>query len=277
MVKTVGILYQPVLEAARLQADALSVRLSESGVQCWTASSWNEGASLSLVNGSDLLFALGGDGTLLRAARLVAHRETPIIGVNYGRLGFMTEISPENLFDTLPRILDGDGWLEERMLLRVEAMGAERPLLHTSPVLGLNDVVVSRGARPRPIYFHLTIDGAELGRFVADGIIVSTPTGSTAYAYAVGGPILDPQMDAFVVVPVAPHIGLGRALVLPPTAEVEIRVDPDQEAVLSVDGQVELADVQGVTLRVRRSRHRARFLRFQPRNYFFATLNARLA
>jgi NAD+ kinase len=213
--------------------------------------------------GSELILSIGGDGTILRVARIVVPLSVPILGVNLGRLGFITEIDAEDVLSHLPGLLDGKGWIEERAMLQAQV--AERSF-HA-----LNDVVLHSVA-VRLVNIEARIDDTVLTTYRADGVIVATATGSTSYSLASGGPILHPQSKEIVIQPVSCHLGLSHALVLPPHITVDLKVARGEKVVLSIDGQVELPLSDGQTVRVRLSPHTARFLRMHGPAYFYGSL-----
>lgn len=217
----------------------------------------------------DLLIALGGDGTMLRAGRLAAIHNVPVLGVNLGHLGFLMEIRQHQLNDFVPRLLRGEYWLEHRMLILAEQWRSEQKL-GTWEVL--NEVAISRGQIVRPIRLTATVDGYYLTTYVADGLIASTPTGSTAYALAAGGPVLPPELRNILLVPVAPHLSLDRAIVLAEGSSVTITVSTDHQAVFSVDGQVPIGLTDDDRVDVRASDHTVQFVRFQDPGYFYRNL-----
>jgi NAD+ kinase len=169
----------------------------------------------------DLMIAIGGDGTLLHAARQVAPRGVPLLGINRGRLGFLTDISPEHMLDAIEAILGGD-YLEERRLMLSAQIGDGST---HSKLVALNDVVLQKGETGRMVDFITTVDGSYVNAHRGDGLIVATPTGSTAYALSCGGPIIQPNVDALVMVPICPHTLSDRPLVLKLTSSIEVRVD----------------------------------------------------
>jgi NAD+ kinase len=190
---------------------------------------------LELAGRIELLVAIGGDGTLLRAAGLVADHGVPVLGINLGRLGFLVPFDPHEAADALARALDGKLPLEERMRLRV---ALHRPGGGAPTVRGaLNDAVISQGAMARILELHAALDGQKIALYKADGLIVSTPTGSTAYNLAAGGPILTPGQSAMAVTPICPHMLTNRPLVVPSTARVTVEIGGERDAVLTVDGQ----------------------------------------
>ncbi|MFQ5408128.1 MAG: NAD(+)/NADH kinase [Anaerolineales bacterium] len=226
-----------------------------------------------VLTGADMLVAVGGDGTMLRVGRIGANINCPVLGIDLGRLGFLFEVTPDDWRPAVARVLQGDYWLEDRILVHAEhwRAGKLREDHHA-----LNEVVITRGALARPVRLDTRIDDCVLTTYVADGLIVSTPTGSTAYALAAGGPILPPQLRNLVLIPVAPHLSMDRAIVLDKGADIEIIVHTDHEAILSADGQVEIELFDGDTVRVHASPLVAQFVRLQERSYFYANLTAHL-
>jgi NAD+ kinase len=275
--KSVGIIYHPKIPAAKALADRLAGVLPAMKANVWLCSSWDERHMLDHCQGSDLAVSVGGDGTILRLARTVAAWGIPIVGVNMGHLGFMTEFSADEVLEKLPAVLAGEGWVDQRSMLQVdllcEAKGGDR---RQSTYHALNDALVGRGSVPRIINVMTTVNGAPLSNYRVDGVIVSTATGSTGYSLAAGGPILYPQAEEILVKPVSAHLSLPYALVLPPSAEVKMVIHTNHEAVLSIDGQVNVPLRDGDTVTARHSPHFARFLRISPRDLFYAVLEQRL-
>lgn len=267
--KILGILYHPKIAAAKAFAEELAGFLPSLNAVVWLCSAWDEEGAKAQVEGTELIVSVGGDGTILRAARAVAPQSIPIVGINLGRLGFMTELSAEEARDRLPALLAGEGWVDERAMLQAEVAGKE-------PFHALNDVVLGRGAISRVIYVEATIDGAPLNTYKADGVILATATGSTGYSLAAGGPILYPQSREIILNPISPHLTFANAVVLPPTAIVELKVRTDHQAMLSIDGQIDLALESGDSVKVKLSPHVARFLRVQPLTFFYSILMERL-
>jgi NAD+ kinase len=222
---------------------------------------------------TDLLVTLGGDGSILRAARTAAPHDAPILGVNLGRVGFLTEAELQTWRDVLSRALAGDYWVEERMMLGVVARRGREMLGRAE---ALNDVVVGRGARARVVHLYAEVDGGHLATYVADGLIVATPTGSTAYAMAAGGPVLPPQLRNILLVPVAPHLSMERPIVLSEGVTVRITVTGGRPAVLTVDGEIQAQLESEDEVVVEASPHVARFARVQEKTYFYKTLVERL-
>jgi NAD+ kinase len=221
----------------------------------------------------DLAVALGGDGTMLRVSHACAKEEIPVLGVNLGRLGFLTELQREDWEEGMRKVLAGRYWFEQRMMLHVEQARGMRTLGRWDV---LNECVITRGGGMKMVQLRTSIDGQSLTTYAADGLIISTATGSTAYAMAAGGPILNPELRNILLVPVAPHLSVERAIVLPEGAEVVIDVDTDFPAVLSCDGQQHLEVLSGDRISAQASRRTARFVRVQGRGYFYRNITTRL-
>jgi NAD+ kinase len=219
----------------------------------------------------DLLIALGGDGTMLKAGELGAGGGVPVLGINLGRVGFLIEVSRESWPSALDQVLAGDYWLERRLRLAVEL---ERGGQRSDAGSALNEVVVGRGRTARPIRLQAEVDGRYLATYVADALICSSATGSTAYALAAGGPILPPEMRNLLLVPVAPHLSVDRAIVLAEGSAVRMELLSDEEADLSCDGQVRQALVVHDIIHVTSSQQDALFVRLQDPSYFFHNLKS---
>ncbi len=222
----------------------------------------------------DLLIALGGDGTMLRAGHICGPSRVPILGINLGRFGFLIEIRFNQWRECLDQLIAGQFWLEKRMMLIAEQWREDIKLGSWDV---LNEVVVSRGQILRPIHLTAQVDERTLTTYVADALIAATPTGSTAYALAAGGPILPPELRNILLVPVAPHLSIDRAIVLAEGSSVSITVKTDHLAVLSVDGQfpVDLKDGDRVTAHL--SEHTVQFIRFQDPGYFYRNLTPHMS
>ena len=268
--KRVGILYHPKTEKAKAFSRELEKFLKARGVSFWTCSAWEEDKAKPQIADSELILSIGGDGTILRAVRAAIPHAVPIVGINLGNLGFMTELKAEEAFERLPQLLDGDGWIEERAMLEAKLL-SQGKALHA-----MNDVFVGRRSSARLVHVETRVDGEVLANYRADGVIVATATGSTGYSLAAGGPILYPQAKEIIIKPVCPHLALDRAVVLPAEAEIQIKVTTTHEAMLSIDGQVEMSLSSGDEVKVKRSLHVARFLRIRPKAYFYSYLESRL-
>ncbi len=222
---------------------------------------------------ADLLVALGGDGTMLRAGQLAAPRQVPILGINVGRLGFLTEVKRDSWRQALESVLAGDYWVERRMMLRTEKWW-EQECKGTWHVL--NEAVIGRGETVRPVELITEADGRFLTTYMADALIVATATGSTAYALAAGGPILPPELRNILLVPVAPHLSLDRAIVLHEGTSVQVTVRTDHHAILSTDGRVSVPLEDGAQVRVCAGEHTAEFVRLQDPGYFYRNLTSHM-
>ena len=242
------------------------------GLVTWIGSTWDPTAVAAEVADLDLLVTLGGDGSILRTARMACKQDVPVLGVKMGRLGFLAELDPAEWDAALPRLLAGDFWLEERMMLYAEYHPGDECRAYEA----LNDVVVSRGSLARIVRLETYIDGSYLATYAADGLIISTATGSTAYALAAGGPILPPQLRNFLIIPIAAHLSMNRAIVLGQSDKVEVQVHTDHQAILTVDGQFEYDLRDGDVVSVQASPHTSRLVRLQSRTYFYRTLMDRL-
>ena len=266
----IGILYHPKLERAKAFSRELEKFLSAQGVSFWSCSAWEGEKARPQVVDSDLILSIGGDGTILRAARAVIPHAIPIVGINLGNLGFMAELKAAEALDKLPQLLSGKGWIEERAMLEVKLLS------QTESLQALNDIVVGRGRSARLVNIEAKIDGKVMTTYRADGVIVATATGSTSYSLAANGPILYPQAKEILLKPVCSHLTLDKAVVLPPETIIELKVTTSHEAILSCDGQVKLPLNSGDEVTVKISPYVTRFLRIQPRTYFYSSLDSKL-
>lgn len=269
----IGLLYHPMIPTSHHLAAEMQHFLEEQGASVWIGSHFDEAAVSQEVHRLDAFVVLGGDGSMLRAARLGAQQGIPILGINLGRLGFLAEVQPADWKTSLRRLLGGDCWVEERLMVRAEFT---RNGYASGCYEALNEVVVSRGALARVVRLEAYIDGGYLTTYVADGLIVATATGSTAYALAAGGPIVPPELENMLLIPLAPHLSLERAIVLSKGSQVRIKVRTDHVAILTVDGQYQVELAHGDWVQVSASPHTARFIRLQERTYFYRTLMQRL-
>jgi NAD+ kinase len=214
---------------------------------------------------ADLAIVLGGDGTMLSVARQLAPHDIPLIGVNLGRLGFLTDIPLSQMATAVTAIVEGRFVEDRRTLIAAEVLRQGVP---RERALGLNDVVVNRGALGSLIELAVEIDGRSVYAMRADGLIVATPTGSTAYALSAGGPILAPEVPAFALVPVAPHALTHRPIAIPDASAIVITVQRGRDASVHCDGQAHYELAEGDRVALRRAAHRARFLHPEGHDYF---------
>jgi len=224
MINKVGIIHNPGIPAAVSLVPEIVKLLASRGVEVWNTPAGEVAAARANTSGTGLILSVGGDGTILRAAQVVAGGDIPICGVNLGKLGFMTELAVDEVPQTLPRLLDGEGWLDQRAMLSAKVSSENGTDNET--YLALNDVVVSRGQVPRMINVAAAINGERLTDYRADGVIVATATGSTGYAMAAGGPVLSPVVKDLLLLPLSPHLSPAYALVLPETATFDQRRPP---------------------------------------------------
>lgn len=234
---------------------------------------WDEARVEQLCRSVDLILTLGGDGTLLRGARLAAPCGVPVIGVKLGTVGFLSGLRPEAFSENLERLLNGDYWIEERMMVQARWLRDDRTIGQHEAI---NDVVVSRGKLARVIRIEAAIEGEVLQLFAADGAIISTATGSTAYSLAAGGPILAPTVRTMLLTLISPYLSPINSLVLPEGACVSLRVHSQNNPILTVDGQTDFQLQDGDVVETKASPHLARFARLDSRGYFYRTLVNRL-
>lgn len=270
-IKNIALVYHPRNSGAQAEAAQVTALLAKLNASVFTARTDSEELAAKLTARKfDLVIALGGDGTMLRAGHLVAPLGIPVLGINLGRFGFLMQLTRADWKETLPRLFTGDYKIEKRMMLQAEHW-REQKLLGSYPVI--NDVVVCRSNVVRPIRLHAKVDGYSLASYVADGLIAATPTGSTAYSLAVGGPVLPPELRNFLIVPVAPHLSMNQAVVLPEGASVEITTTSDHSAVMSVDGHAPVSLKNDDIVLVKSSEFSLKFIVFQEEGYFYRNLS----
>jgi len=276
-VKTIALFYQGLKEDTSHFAAELVPTLRRQGhhVRVIDLQEAGEECTSSEFEGCDISLVLGGDGTIIHAARLCACLSIPIVGINFGREGFLTELEPQEVTTHLPYYLNGDDsvWVDERTMLRatLEQNG------HHEEFLALNDIVIARGTWPRIVQIRVWIDGYYYNTTFADGIIISTATGSTAYNMAVGGPLLHPQVRNSVLTPIATHLASDRSLVLQPEANIKLQIfTHDQHGAFSADGQLNREIRDGAIVSVCKSPFVTKFLRRRPPTYFYQIITAKL-
>lgn len=279
--KTIAIFYQGRKQDSSKFADQIVPTLQKQGHTVHAIDIQREGHESEpgndhpLFQGCDLILVLGGDGTIVHAARMCASTGIPIVGVNFGRVGFLTEMEPDELLNDLDYYLDGDKsvWIDERTMLQaiLEQDGQHEEFL------ALNDIVIARGTWPRVVRVLAWVDDYYYNTSYADGMIISTATGSTAYNMAVGGPLLHPQVQNSVLTPIAAHLASDRSLIIPPEAKIKLQIfTGSQNGVFSADGQLNRELKDGAIITVRKSQYVTRFLRRRPPTYFYQIINAKL-
>lgn len=273
--KRIAIIVHLSIPEGVVRAEEIARYLSEQGVEEVRWGTFQDPELMDLITSGrlDLLITLGGDGTVLHAGSIGAPLGLPILGINMGHFGFLTEIQRGAWRKMLAQLLRGEYRLEERMLLHAEHWRGDSMLgaWHV-----INEVVVCRGQFVRPIQIETRIDGHVLNTYVADGLIAATPTGSTAYALAAGGPILPPELRNILIIPVAPHLSMDRAIILSQGSGVTMTVHTTHEAVMSVDGQPPVPMLDGDMIRVASNDYTVHFVRFQDAGYFYRNITAYL-
>jgi NAD+ kinase len=269
-----ALLYHPHKDRARELAEVWRSEIIIRGApEPIVASAWDTSQVDTVCQNVDLILTLGGDGTLLRAARVGAECGVPAMGVKLGHVGFLSGIKPEAFSANLDRLLNSDYWIEERMMVQARWLRHGQEMGRDEAI---NDVVVSRGKLARVIRIEAAIDGEVLQQFALDGAIVSTATGSTAYSLAAGGPILAPTVRTMLLTLISPYLSPIHSLVLPEGAKVSMKVQATQTPILTIDGQNDYELQDGDIVQVQASSHPARFARLEAKTYFYHTLVNRL-
>jgi NAD+ kinase len=271
-VQNVAILYHPQRAQAIDEAEWLSAELRARGVSTNLGDGWDREVIERLCCDQDLVVALGGDGTIIHIARLAACFEVPVVGVNLGKVGFLAEMTPETLHQRVEALANGEFWIEKRAMLDVAWQGTG-PVQH---FLALNEVSVTRGGQAHAVHVKVGLDGSHFVTYTADGVLVSTATGSTAYSLAAGGPILHPEATDLLLTPVAPHLHIGRSTVLPGNTMVSLALATNRAGVMVVDGSDERRLLPDHVVTINRSELVARFARLEPRSYFYTAIADRL-
>lgn len=213
-----------------------------------------------------LIIVLGGDGTLLSVARLIEERDVPILGVNLGSLGFLTEIGMDELYPVLENVIRGDFTVENRIMLDVFIYREGKMVAN---YCALNDVVINRGTLARIVYLEIKINGLYVTTYRSDGLIIATPTGSTAYSLAAGGPIVYPTMNALILSPICPHTLTNRPIVIPDDVKIEINlITPDEGALATLDGQVGYSLNYRDSIEVRKAKNTIKLIQSPGKNYY---------
>lgn len=251
----VGIVTHPRRQEALGASAKLRVDLERGGTS--TEMLPDDGETRSSDEPLDLVVSVGGDGTFLRGAYAASHVGCPVLGVKVGRMGFLTEVEPADAQPLIRAVLDGTARIEERLAITVEPVaGADFP-----PQWGLNEVMVEKRARHRLVRLAVEVDGTYVTTFSADGVIVASPTGSTAYSFSARGPIVSPSVDSLVLTPIAAHMVFDRSFVLGAASHVELEVMGEESGVLSADGRRSIELPVGSTVRIRASSRPARLVR----------------
>ena len=274
--KTVGIMANAGKDAALQIARDAQEFLGARGVQVLLQHHTAESLGIPLqglpdtdVVSGDAVLVLGGDGTILATSRECGPFGTPMLPVHLGRFGFLTEVSPAAIHDALDCLLNGDYAIEERMML--SAVAVRNGQLQTqASVFALNDIVVANGPLSRVLHLQMSIDGQYVTTYAADGIIVATPTGSTAYSLSAGGPLVHPDLQTILITPICPHTLTARALLVPPTSEISVLVERDPQDIVrvTIDGQLGFPLQSGDEIKIRRSPHAAKIISVGGANFY---------
>jgi NAD+ kinase len=251
----VGFVTHPGREPALAVTGRLCEAVAADGVEAVRLP--DEGWPSDAAGGLDLVVSVGGDGTFLRAAFVASDIGCPVLGVKVGRMGFLTEVEPDDAEALIRSVLAGTARIEERLAITTEPMDG----VSFEPQWGLNEVMVEKRARHRLIRLAVEVDGAYVTTFSADGVIVASPTGSTAYSFSARGPIVGPDVDCLVLTPIAAHMVFDRSFVLPSGSRVELQVMGDESGILSADGRQSIELPVGSRVRIRASSRPARLVR----------------
>ena len=242
-----GLAYNPTRAATFELRDRAMAWCNERGIGVWALESNDQQGLVDRLSQTDCLIVLGGDGTFLRAARALAVVDVPVLGVNSGRVGFLSKAEPDALEQVLGELVAGDYAFEPRMMLEARIEGG--PV--SGPFAALNDAAVVRGSQVRVVHLEVTIGGSHVATWIADGVVVATPTGSTAYSFSAGGPILDPTARNLVVTPIAAYLSAVRSIVVGPQHPVRLRVIDGGDCMVSIDGREDHALSVGHAVEVR--------------------------
>ncbi len=278
--KSIGILTKPKFPEVKTTLQAVVAWLRTRNIDVildtTSASLLSEQSGVQktqLASQAGMLLVLGGDGTMLNAARLAGERGIPILGVNMGGLGFLTEVQLENLYPSLERVFANEFVIDERLMLKTHV---HRHGETVAQGVVLNDVVISKGTLARMIELKISIEGRFVTNLRGDGLIVSSPTGSTAYSLSAGGPIVNPAVHSLMLTPICPHTLTHRPLIVPGNAEIDVTLtSKDDGAMATLDGQVGVAISQGDAIEIKISEHRTRLIRF-PETQYYGVLREKL-
>ena len=256
----IGFAYNPTNDAAVELSERAAGWCRVRGIGEWQAQAGDLPRLLEELPETDALVVLGGDGTFLRAARAVAEVDVPLLGINLGKMGFLSKAEATDLDDVLASIVAGEFTIDSRMALEGRILRAGKPSVPDDHHVALNDIVVARGSLARVCRLDVSIDGTHLATFIADGLVVASPTGSTGYSFSAGGPILDPVSRNLVVTPIAAYLSAFRSVVVSPTQVVRCRVVDAHEALVSVDGREDLPIAVGDVVEVHALDHPIRLI-----------------
>ena len=266
----IGIVHHGLLTEAEELAKQLAAIYGKDR-KWWLATQDTIGEYQANLNSSDLIITIGGDGTILRGVHVAASRDIPVLGVNMGRVGFMSDIESKDAINEIGWYLDGNARIERRYMLSAIIQGRE-----SQPVISLNDMTVARGPIVRVIEVNTVVDGVHLATYRGDGVVVSTATGSTGYTLGLGGPVMDPASRDFLVKPIATHMSQFGGAILQASSTVELTVQSEENATLNADGFIDLSLADGETVVISQAGNYASFLRRKPAAEFWGDLSRRL-
>lgn len=273
MLRRVAILYNPFSSVSIERSAKLAEWLRSRDIAVWRGVSQEARDTPGVLNDADLMVAMGGDGTVLRAARLCFPLDIPVLAVALGHLSFMAEVQPDEIEQAIELVDQGGGWYDERALIRASLY---RQDIRIADFTALNEIVLSRSEISRIVNVQVSVDSSPLTTYHADGVLVATATGSTAYALAAGGPIVDPRSRALLLVGIAPHLSRVPSMVLHEDAVVTLQLRSRHHANLAIDGRENLSLQEGDEVVVRRSPRVCTFVRLRPSSQFYSHLVARL-
>jgi NAD+ kinase len=268
----IGIVHNGELAAASELARKLSTTYSD-GRSWWLATQSDLHEQTARLAESDLIITIGGDGTILRGAHAASSQDIPVLGVNMGRVGFMSDIENKDAVDEVGWYLEGNARIERRFMLKAVLTGSNGK---SEPILALNDVTVARGAALRVIEVSTVVDGVHLATYRGDGVVISTATGSTGYSLALGGPVMDPTSQDFLVKPIASHMSQFGGAILQSSSTVELTVEAYEDATLNADGFIDRTLSAGEVVTITQAGDYASFLRRKPAADFWGDLSTRL-
>jgi NAD+ kinase len=220
-------------------------------------------ADSATIKASDVVICLGGDGTILRAVRMLRGAPVPVIGVNFGRVGFLTEIEVEEIYPQIERLVLGDYVIDERMMLKCRISAGDIQMEHYA----LNEVVIERGCHQRMLEYVVTINDTKFSHYTADGLIVATPTGSTAYSFSAGGPIVSPENDLMLLAPISPHSLFGRTMVLGPKDKIRVESPKNLDVAIGVDGFT-VMQMPIISMEIEKADPKAYFIKLKDRSFY---------